>query len=176
MMKMVVAAVWVCAVTVGSLFYSFQTASSKGADAGKQPTFFGGLDYVKTNVISVPVLKGGHVGGYFLTRLVYTVEPSRAGQLTIPADMLFTDEVYNYLFTHPEIDFTDRDAFDYDRFKKGIRESINARLGEELVHDILIEQVDFLSKEDIRDNTVRRRKTADTEAIKATETGGAAAH
>lgn len=167
MIRLVVAAVWICAVTIGSLFYAFQSSAAKTTEDGKPPAFFGGLDYVKTNVISVPVLKDGHVGGYFLTRLVYTVEPSRARQLSIPAEMLFTDEVYNYLFTHSEIDFTDRDRFDYDAFKTGIREAVNKRVGEGLVHDILIEQVDFLSKEDIRDNTIRRRATKDTEVIDA---------
>ncbi len=156
MIKFVIAALWLVAVTLGTVIFSFSMSSPK-ADKAPQPAFFGGLDYVKTDIISVPLMKDEEVYGYFLTRLVYTVEPAVVKTLSLPAEALLVDEVYTYLYANPEIDFADYAKLDLEKLRAGIREAVNKRVGKNLVHDVLIEQIDFLSKAEIRDNTIRRR-------------------
>ena len=112
---------------------------------------------MKTDVLSVPVLHRGGVVGYFLTRLVYTVDPVEIKELSVPAPTLINDQVYTYLFTNPNIDFSQIDTLDLDTFRNGLRDSINKRIGKDMIHDIMIEQIDFLSKQEIRDNALRRR-------------------
>lgn len=160
MIKFVVAAIWICVVTIGAMVYSFQSSAAK-PEPGSEPAFFGGLDYVKTEVFSVPVLQNGVINGYFIGRFVYTVEPEKLAKLSIPAETLIVDEVYTYLFSHPEIDFSKTDIVDIDALRTGIRDSINKRVGDTLIHEVLVEQVDYLSKADIRDNTIRQRNTAE---------------
>lgn len=156
MIRFIFAAVWIAAVCLGSVFYAFQTKQVK-EDEETAPPLFGGLDYITTGIISVPVLKDRGVVGYFLARLVYTVEPDKMRMLSVPPRILVKDQVYDYLFANPEVDWSKRSEVDLDAFKNGIRDSINARVGETLVHDVMVEQVDFLSKSDIRNNTLRRR-------------------
>lgn len=156
MIKFVVAALWLVAVTLGTVIFSFSMSGPK-TDKTPQPAFFGGLDYVKTDIISVPLMKDNEVYGYFLTRLVYTVEPAVMKTLSLPAEALLVDEVYTYLYANPEIDFADYAKLDLDKLRTGIREAVNKRVGKKLVHDVLVEQIDFLSKAEIRDNTIRRR-------------------
>lgn len=159
MIRFVVAALWLCGVTIGALFFSFKAAGDKPQAAEAAP-FLGGLDYVKTDVLSVPLFKDGQIHGYFLSRLVYTVDPEKAKTLTLPLDTLLTDHVYSYVFSSPEVDFTKTGTLDIDAFRSGLRESVNARIGEPLLHDVLIEQIDYLSKAEIRDNQLRRRSAA----------------
>lgn len=156
MLKFVLVAIWISGATLGSVFYSFQLAQAR-KNAEPLPAFFGGLDYVRSGVISVPVVKDGGVGGYFLTRLVYTVEPEKMKALTLPAEVLMVDQLHAYLYANPQVDFSDKETLDLDAFRNGVRDSINARVGEKLVHDVMIEQIDYLSKSDIRDNAIRRR-------------------
>ena len=156
MIKFVIAALWLVAVTLGTVIFSFSMSGPK-ADKAQQPAFFGGLDYVKTDIISVPLMKDDEVYGYFLTRLVYTVEPAVMKTLSLPAEALLVDEVYTYLYANPEVDFADYAKLDLDKLRSGIREAVNKRVGKKLVHDVLIEQIDFLTKAEIRDNTIRRR-------------------
>src|SRR5687768_2407046 len=160
MFKFVVAAIWICVVTIGAMVYSFQSSAAR-PDPGSEPAFFGGLDYVKTEVFSVPVLQKGVINGYFIGRFVYTVEPEKLKKLSIPAETLIVDEVYTYLFSHPEMDFSKTDTVDIDALRTGIRDSINKRVGDTLIHEVLVEQVDYLSKADIRDNTIRQRGAAE---------------
>ena len=156
MIKFIAAAIWICAVTIGAVFYSFQSASAR-MDAPAAPPLLGGLDYVKTDIVSVPVLHEGRISGYFLTRLVYTVEPEKVARLSVPAEALIVDQVYSYIYGNPKLDFVSHETLDLDAFRDGIRKKINEKIGEELIHEVLVEQVDFLSKEEIRDNTIRRR-------------------
>ncbi|MBP0441264.1 hypothetical protein [Tianweitania sediminis] len=158
MLKFAVAGIWICAATAGSIFFAFSAASPKGAEEAPAP-YFGGLDYVKTDIVSIPVVKEGGVQGYFLARLVYTVEKEKMARLSVPAQPLIVDELYGYLYSNPDIDFAQAKTIDVSGLKAGIRDAINTKLGETLIHEVLVEQVDYLSKEDIRDNNIRRKTT-----------------
>lgn len=156
MIRIIVAAVWICAVTAGSIYYGFH-ASGEQSEQENTPAFFGGLDYVRTGVTSVPLFSNGTVSGYFVTRLVYTVDPQVKAALTIPPEALLIDQLYTYLYSNPQLDFSKRDTLDLDLLRSSIRDAINERVGEKLVHEVLVEQVDYLPKESVRDNAARRR-------------------
>jgi hypothetical protein len=160
LIKFIAAAIWICVVTIGAVIYSFQASGAK-SEAG--PALFGGLDYVKTDVISVPILRNSKINGYFLARLVYVVDPAKLKLLSVPAEAILVDEVYSYLYSNPQLDFSANETLDLEAFRAGIRDAINARVQDALIDDILVEQIDFLSKDEIRDNSVRRR----TKAIEA---------
>lgn len=164
MIKFIAAAIWICIATVGAVFYSFQVAGERGADQPPKP-MLGGLDYVKTDIISVPLIRNSVVEGYFLTNLVYTVDPAQIKKLSIPAPALITDQVYSYIYQNPQIDVTKVQALDVDAFRKNIRDTINARVGEDLIHEVLIDQINFLSNDEIRNNSIRRRRGEPTGSI-----------
>ena len=69
-------------------------------------------------------------------------------------------QVYSYVYGNPDLDFVSHETLDLDVFRDGIRKKINEKVGEDLIHEVLVEQVDFLSKDEIRDNTIRRRMQA----------------
>jgi hypothetical protein len=159
MIKFIAAALWICAATVGAVFYSYQAAGERGEGEAPKP-LLGGLDYVDTDIISVPLIRDSAIKGYFLTKLVYTVEPAEMAKLSVPATALMTDQVYSYLYSNPQIDFTKTATIDIDAFRNNIRDSINARVGAKIVQDVLVDQVNFLSKDEIRDNAIKRRESS----------------
>lgn len=165
MIKFIAAALWICAVTVGAVLYSFQTAAER-KDEAPQP-LFGGLDYISTNIISVPLVRDSAVKGYFLTKLVYTVDPSQMAKLSVPANALVADEVYTYLYANPQIDPGRNVQPDLNQFRAAVRDAINARLGITFVHEVLVEQMNFLSQDEVRDNAIRRRKDSAAAAAEA---------
>jgi len=168
MIKFIVAAIWICVATAGAAIYSFQNAGRNGADEPPKP-LLGGLDYVNTDMISVPLIEHGAVKGYFLTKLVYTVEPAEMAKLSVPATALMTDQVYAYLYSNPQLDFTKTASLDLDAFRKNIRETINGRIGTDIVKDVLIDQVNYLSQGEIRDNAINRRENPGRTARPAAE-------
>lgn len=157
MIKFIVAAIWIVGVTVGSIYFAFSAGKAAPATEVKPAAYFGGLDYVKTDVISVPIVHDAAVQGYFLARFVYTAEQKKLAQMSVPAENILIDEVITYLYSHPLIDFTNTVKLDIDAFRNGLRDAINKRVGDDLIQEIMLEQVDYLSKQEIRDNTMKRR-------------------
>ena len=156
MIKFAVAALWISIATVGAMLFSFNYGQATDEPAQEaQANAFQGLDYVKTGIISVPVFDKGRVHGYFLARLVFTAEGKKLARLKLPPEALLADQVYSHLFAHPDIDFKVRENLDVDAFRNGLRDGINARLGETLIHEVLIEQVDYLPKDQVGSNSVR---------------------
>ena len=156
MIKTLAIGIWICAVALGSGYFSVQISNTKES-VEPEPAMFGGLETIRGEVTSIPVISSGAVQGYFLTRLSYTVDPLKTAKLSIPVNELITDVLYTALVGEPVIDFPDIDVFDLDAFKTHIRETLNERVGEELFHDVIVEQIDFLSKEDIRSNVQQGR-------------------
>ncbi|MCO5157649.1 MAG: hypothetical protein M9945_13020 [Aquamicrobium sp.] len=155
MIKFIVAALWISVATTGALLFAFQSSQPEETVEGAEATPFKGLDYVKTGIISVPVFDKGRVHGYFLARLVFVAEGKRLAALKLPAEALLSDHVYDHLFANPEIDFTRRDSFDVDAFRETVRTGVNQRLGEELIREILVEQIDYLPKDEAGSSSVR---------------------
>jgi len=161
MIKLIVAALWISIATTGALLIAFQTSRQPEETAQEgEATPFKGLDYVKTGIISVPVFDKGKVHGYFLARLVFVAEGKRLAALKLPAEALLSDHVYGHLYANPEIDFTSRDSLDIDAFRETVRAGVNQRLGEELIREILVEQVDYLPKGEVGSSTVRAPEAA----------------
>ena len=158
MLKFVAAALWICIATVGAVFYSFQATGANKDEAPKP--LLGGLDYVSTSLISVPIIQNSTIQGYYLTKLVYTVDPRELAKLSVPAPALITDEVYSYLYANPQVDRDGDKPLDLDRFRNAVRDAINARIGSALIQEVLVEQLSYLSQDEIRDNAIRRRKAA----------------
>jgi len=156
MIKTLAIGIWICAVALGSVYFSVQISNTKES-AEPDPAMFGGLETIRGEVISIPVISSGAVQGYFLTRLSYTVDPLKTAKLSIPVNELITDVLYTALVGEPVIDFPNLEVFDLEAFKTHIRESLNERVGEELFHEVIVEQIDFLSKEDIRSNVQQGR-------------------
>ena len=156
MIKLLATGVWICVVALASVYFSVQVTNKKEV-VEPDPAMFGGLETVRGEVTSIPVISSGAVQGYFLTRLSYTVDPLKTEKLSVPVNELITDALYSALVGEPVIDFPDMERFDLEAFKTLIRDSLNARVGEELFHDVIVEQIDFLSKEDIRSNVQQGR-------------------
>ncbi|MDP3525263.1 MAG: hypothetical protein Q8S27_11835 [Hoeflea sp.] len=161
MIKLLITGVWICGVALASVYFSVQTANKKD-QIEPDPAMFGGLETVRGEITSIPVISDGAVQGYFLTRLSYTLDGEKAKKLTIPVPDLVTDTLYTALVGEQVIDFSRKKKFDLEGFKTQIKDKLNARLGEVVFHDVIVEQIDFLSKADIRSNMRRGNFTMKT--------------
>ncbi len=163
MLKLVISGIWVAIVALIATYFSVQMAlapkedeASKAAAARKAAE-----ETVRGELTSLPVIDGGLVKGYFLTRLSYVVDKGKAATVHVPLDVMITDELYTALVGDKMIDLEHRDSFDVAAFREMVKEAVNKRLGEEIVFDVLIEQIDYLSKEDLRAGMAQKKGTID---------------
>lgn len=148
MLKLLLTGVWVCAVTLGAVYFSVQMATAPAPDeAGAKAS----LQLVKGESITIPVINDGGVNGYFLSRISLRVDKDKMAKIELPATQLMTDELFTLLAGSSMVNIANISTFDPDAFKHRIREGLNKRLDDEVVEDVLIEQLDYLSKADIRE-------------------------
>ncbi len=148
MLKVVAAGIWVCIVTLGAVYFSVQMGTAPPVDEAAQKK--AALEVVKGESISVPVLKDGAVNGYFISRISFMMDKTKLKDGALPITEYMTDELFSLLVGNQMIDLADPKAFKLEEFKKLVKEDLNKRMGGDYIAEVLVEQLDYLSKDDIR--------------------------
>ena len=149
MLKLILIGVWVAVVTLGSVYASIELSKPEdpGAEAARQKA---NQALVRGEMVTFPIIANGSVQGYFLTRTSYIVDKTKMAEVTLPIPALLTDELYTALVGDRVIRIKDEGNFNVRDFRDKIKKALNARLGVDAVLDVIIEQVDYLSKDEIR--------------------------
>jgi len=146
MIKLLGIGVWVMVVTLGSGFAMAKLSGGGEAPAPKQPTYFEGLDYKKTTSIAVPLISENAIQGYVLARFVYTIDGKLAATLGVPPDPIILDEAFRAVYSVSGFDFHNPERYDVAALLASIKETVNKRYGQKVVEDVMIDQFDFLPK------------------------------
>jgi xanthosine utilization system XapX-like protein len=184
MLKLVLTGVWVAAVALGAVYGSIEL--SKPADPGAEEAARKAVrELMAGEMVTFPVIEDGKVAGYFLTKTSLIVDKTKLPTTTLPIPALVTDELYTALVGEKLIRIHKNGDFNVAAFRERIKTAVNTRLGTDVVMDVIIEQVDYLSKEDIRNSQAQQKSTTEGEKIieehipedmKPDESGKAAAH
>jgi hypothetical protein len=151
MVKLVLTGLWVCAVTLASVYFSVEMATGSAADpdAAKKAQ----QEYFRGEVVNVPIIGNDAVTGYFITKISYMMSKDRPKAVEeMPLTELTTDELFTLLVGNRMIDLANVKAFDLPGFRDSIKKNMNQRLGGDYVASVLVEQLDYLSKQEIRAN------------------------
>lgn len=157
MLKLLLTGVWVCAVTLGAVWFSISRATAPTDQADAAPKVE--TELMKGEAITIPLIADGAVKGYFLTRVSFIVDKVKIKDAKMPMTELMTDELFTLLVGSPVVDIAAVERFDLAAFKAKIKSDLNARYGAEMISDVLVEQIDYLSKEDIRVNSQSKTPT-----------------
>jgi hypothetical protein len=105
------------------------------------------LEEHKTRVINVPMIADGAVRGFIVAQFVYTVDPKKAKALTVTPDSFLLDEAFRKIYTDDHLDFTHLSKYDVNGLTTYLVAATNKRLGMDIVHDVLVQDFSFISKE-----------------------------
>ena len=151
MVKLIASGIWVVVVALVAVYFSVQMALAPKVDKEAEARR-AAEETIRGELTSLPVIQDGDVQGYFLTKLSYVVDKVKMANVHIPIDVLINDQLFTLLVGNKMVDISNHQNFDVPAFRKAIQDAINKRLGDDVVHDVMIEQIDFLSKKDIRSN------------------------
>ena len=149
MIKVIVSAFWICAITLVSS-YTAASWKARGTIAPAGEDKLTGLNYTKTDPINVPIIVDGAVEGYVVAQFVYTADAATLNKLSVPPDPFILDEAFRAIFSDDRIDFSHLERFDIASLTKTIRADVNTRFGTELIQDMLVEQFTFVTKDEVR--------------------------
>ncbi len=147
MTKLIVSALWICAITLVS---SYVAASWKASGSVTSEPALRGLNYEKTAPINVPIIVDGAIEGYVVAQFVYTADASLLNRLTVPPDPFMLDQAFRTIFSDERIDLERLERFDLASLTETLRTDVNARFGTDLVRDVLVEQFTYITKDEVR--------------------------
>ena len=144
-MKAFLVGLWALAVALGTSYaVAMIEAPSKPGAAVAKPT----LELQKTRVINVPMIAGGAVRGFIVAQFAYTVDTTKAKSLPVSPEAFLLDEAFRAIYTDDKLDFLHLDKYDIGGLTKRLVAATNTRLGEEVIHDVLVQDFTFISQEE----------------------------
>ncbi|MGB3878642.1 MAG: hypothetical protein WA980_22535 [Shinella zoogloeoides] len=150
MIKLVGTGVWILAITLASVYFSLKMASAPKVDtavAAREAA----MEFVSGYTTTVPVIGEGGVSGYLLTKLAYKANKELAAKQVVPLPEMITDELYTLLVGKKMIDVGATGNFDLDAFRGVVKEGLNRRFGAEVIAEVYVEQIDYLTTASVED-------------------------
>ena len=150
MIKPILTGVWVCAATMGAAYlgavWQRPPAPAKPNDHGASSD----LAPVRTRMISVPILGDGGIRGYVVAQFAFTAPAKLMKELPVKPDLFVLDEAFQLIFSGELLDFRQFKKQDLPALGKKIAENVNKRLGVHVVEDVLVQELNYVSKDNIR--------------------------
>lgn len=150
MLRLVAIGVWVILVTAGATYGSVYLASKGGTASEPDP----GVEELKSEMTSVPIMRGGDIIGYLILQLSFAVDRGLLAERKLDPLPFLIDAAFRVVFSRTDLDFRRLRSKDLEEITAAIAAESNARIGAELVRHVLLQQVNFVRKEDIRTNWI----------------------
>jgi hypothetical protein len=155
MIKTLLVGIWVCGVALGSSYFFTQMQRSSlahGASAEEAEI----VEFIKADMMSVPVIKDGGVQGYLVAQLSFAVSKGEIARLQYEPTPYLVDIAYRALYENSAVDFSRLRPQDLASIAKRIAEAANAKLGAGMVKDVLLNEINYVARDEVRTNWVRK--------------------
>lgn len=147
MIKMILAGVWMCIVTLGAAYGAYQWQANAKASGAKTEGHHAPVEAVKTRMISVPMINDGALQGYVMAQFTFTVDSKINKEMPVKPQEFLLDEAFKVIYADGTIDFRNAKKQDLGGISRTIAENVNKRLGSPVVSDVLIQELNYLPKE-----------------------------
>lgn len=151
MVKLIFVALWACAISLGSSWAVIAWKAGKVADGEREAEkHSGGLEQIRTKMISVPIIAAGAIQGYVVAQFAFSVDSNVLKRLTIKPDAILMDEAFKTIYAGDSIDFLNLKKQDLPALLKTVSDNANRRLGAPMVQDVLIQELNYVPKAEVR--------------------------
>ncbi len=148
MIKLLFTGIWASILTLGATFGVLQwqknAAPSQGGEGEKK------LQELRTKAINVPIIGGGTIQGYMVAQFVFTVDAMALQKLPVSPEVYVLDEAFKTIYAGEQVNFQNMKKQDLPVLAKKLGENVNKRLGVDMVQDVLIDQLSYIPKKDVR--------------------------
>lgn len=151
MLKLVIVGVWVIVVTTLSTYASALFTSSGLPSTHEEPADLG-IEELKSEMTSIPIIREGEVKGYLLLQLSFGADRRLLEERNLDPMPFLIDAAFRVVFTRTNLDVGRLREEDLDQFAQDIAREANQRIGGNLVRNVLFQQINYVKREDIRTN------------------------
>ncbi|MCB1422229.1 MAG: hypothetical protein KDJ69_07125 [Nitratireductor sp.] len=152
MLKTIAISVWLMGLLAGSMFYFSTLPPPSADDHEKKPD----LEYVNLPPITSVIIRDKAIRGYVIAEFSVSIAKGRGSEIRQPLELVLRDLVIKGMHANKKLDIFKLDDFDVAAFSEDLRDKLNEKLGEGFVDSVLVQDLNFVSKEDVRDMLMRK--------------------
>ena len=146
-------------MTAGSAFVAAKVLPEMSA-AGSTVVDLG-LEEMKAEMTSVPMVRGGEVLGYVIIQLTFMLDRAALQTRKIEPSAYLSDAAFRSIYANDQVDFRRLRKSDIDDLLATIAAEANRQMGVDVVRRVLVQQMNFVRKDEIRTNWIGRANQAD---------------
>ena len=143
-------ATWGCAITAATLVVGLSMNAAPEAANEMQPVVELPPVYSPPQQLVAPIVTTQRATGYVFSNVSLEMDAEVLSELTLPLDMVLQDGYLALIVGNPDFSFPSTKYFKLEMFKTGLKKQINEFVGDELIRDIYVSGVNFLSTEEAR--------------------------
>lgn len=151
MMKYLLGGLWASLVSLAAAFGVLQW--QKGSAPAAVPEAEAKVEEFRTKAINVPIIGAGTIQGYMVAQFVFTVDAAALQKMRVNPEVYVLDEAFKTIYAGEQVNFQNMKKQDLPLLAKKLGENVNKRLGTKIVQDVLIDQLSYIPKKDMRGAT-----------------------
>jgi hypothetical protein len=122
----------------------------KTVEAARVENKLEGLEFRKPAAITVPMVSDGRLRGYVVAKITFTANAKDMHAFPIDPQPFVLDEAFRRIYTDGKIEFDHKSKYNLTEMTAAIKKAVNARLGVDLVEDVLIDELNYVDKESLK--------------------------
>ena len=154
MLRTLMVGLWAACVGLGASYAAATwSANGGGGDtvAQKKGPIPEGLEYKKPPALTVPMISDGRLRGYVVAKIVFTADARALSEFPVDPQPFVLDEAFRRIYTDGKVEFDKMSKYNLDDLTKSIKANVNARLGTDLIHDVLVDEVSYVDKDSMKE-------------------------
>ena len=160
MIKSLMIGLWSGAMALGGTYLAMMLNVSDPAKEGEASEGPKTVEFIKSDTLSVPIIRSGKVTGYVVTEMSFAVDKGAEGGAEGNPAAYLVDAAYRTIYENLVADFEHLKPQDLKDLSDKVKETANKRLGKEAVQDVLISNINFVGRDEIRKNWVKEQNNA----------------
>jgi hypothetical protein len=153
MLKLVLIGVWGVVVTAISTILASEFRGEFAATASDDHAEILS-DVIPLDMMSVPLLRGGRVNGYLIIQLAFVADRSKLEGLGMEPAPFLVDAAFQAILSKADIDPARFRSGELLRLAQAVRDVANTKLGDAVVSEVLVQQLNYVRRDEIRTNWI----------------------
>lgn len=150
MIKTVLAGIWGVLVLSGSLYFFTMNQADDAKSGEEEKAYFGKLQHISLQPLSIVLIRDNTVQGYILIEASFSVDADKNKKLSVPVELIIQNAINSSILNDRKIDIERLDEFSIDDYQMRLKSHINKKLDQQVVHDVLIQRIDFIKSNSVR--------------------------
>jgi hypothetical protein len=95
------------------------------------------------------MISDGRLRGYVVAKVVFTANAVDLHAFPVDPQPFVLDETFRRIYTDGKVEFDQMSKYNLDDITSAIKKNVNARLGSDLIQDVLIDELNYVDKDSL---------------------------